>query len=65
MYAALLNYMGHGSVDTLPTEHLKVIAHLAMLQYRSSHVFVSPQRARRMAGLPPRPAPPHPTQPAK
>lgn len=64
MYAALLNYMGHGSVDPLPKEHLKLIAHLAMLHYQSSNIYVSPQRARSIAGLPPRPASPHSTQPA-
>ena len=65
MYAALLNYMGHGSVDTLPKEHLKLIAHLAMLNYRSSNIYVSPERARSMAGLPPRPASPHSRKPAR
>ena len=65
MYAALLNYMGHGTVDTLPPEHLRLIAHLAMLHYRSSNIYVSPQRARKMAGLPPRPTPPRSRRPAE
>ena len=56
MYSALLNYMGQGTVDMLPSEHLKQLAHLAVLHYRSSKVFVSPERVRMIAGLPPRPA---------
>ena len=58
MYTALLDRcLGRGSVDMLPAEQLRQIAHLATLVYRSEGVFVSPQRAHAMAGLPPRPAP--------
>ena len=54
MYKMLLNYMGHGSVDMLPPEYLSALAHLAVLHYRSSSMFISRERALRLAGLPPR-----------